>query len=128
MDQFENPFWDLTQIAAWAMTREPAAARFAADPANEEALFEVRAAYPESWRKANEQLWTESGWPKPNDPRELSIEIIAPDVDIPLPYDERRAQRIRKYEAEGKIRVRQENVFPIFDYLALSLPGRPTPE
>ena len=42
MDAFENDFWDLTTAAAWAVTREPAAVRTAADPDYEAALFEVR--------------------------------------------------------------------------------------
>jgi hypothetical protein len=117
MDPFESPFWDLTAAAAWALIREPAAVRAAADPDNEAALFEVRAAHLARWGEVNERLWQESGWLKPNDPRDLRIEILAPDVDLPHRSAEGFAERVRELEGEGKIRLQQQNVFPILDYL-----------
>jgi hypothetical protein len=67
VDAFEAPFWDLTTAAAWAVTREKDAVRMAADPDNEEALLDIRAAHLERWREVNERLWEESGWPKPDE-------------------------------------------------------------
>jgi hypothetical protein len=121
MDPFESPFWDLTTMAAWALIRDPAAVRAAADPDNEAALFEVREAHLARWGEVNERLWVESGWSKPDDLRNWRIDVLA-DVDpadLPPPFDELRARRMRQLEAEGKIRLtRRAATFPIEDYLA----------
>jgi hypothetical protein len=119
MDAYENPFWDLTVLAAWAVIRERDAVRAAADPDNEGALFDIRAAHLARWREVNERLWAESGLSKPDDWR---IEILADGIDpadLPPPFDELRAMRMRQLEAAGKIRlIRQDATFPIEDYLA----------
>jgi hypothetical protein len=120
MDEFEKPFWDLTQVVAWAITREPEAVRAAADRTNEYALLELKEARLRRLHELNERLWRESGRPKPNDPRGFQIEILSPDVDyadLPPPFDDERAKGVKKLEAEGKIRVWQQNAFPIVDYL-----------
>jgi hypothetical protein len=117
MDEFENRFLNLTQVAAWSLIRDPEAVRIAADLANEAALFEVREAHLERYWHVNERLWQESGWPKPNDPSDWRIDILAPDVDLPPRSAEGYAERLRGLEREGKIRIRQQNVFPMADYL-----------
>jgi hypothetical protein len=120
MDPYDNPFWDLTTAAAWAVIREPAAVRAAADTDNEYALLEVKETFPERVCKGNERLWRESGFAKRNDPHDLKIAILADDVDpadLPPPFDARRAERLRQLEAEGKIRLWQDDTFPISDYL-----------
>ena len=111
---------DLTQVAAWSLIRDPEAVRIAADPANEAALFEVRSAHLTRYWQVNERLWQESGWSKPNDPRDWRIELLAPDVDLPHRSAEGFAERVRELEGEGKIRLQQQNVFPILDYLIYS--------
>jgi hypothetical protein len=120
MDPYDNPFWDLTTVAAWAVIREPAAVRAASDPDNEYALLDIRGAFPGRVREVNELLWLNSGWLKPNDPRDLKVARLADDVDpadLPPPLDKRRAERMVELEAEGKIRLWQDDTFPITDYL-----------
>jgi hypothetical protein len=77
MDAFEDRFWDLTTTAAWALTRERDALRAAANPGKEDALHEVMKGFPSRWREANERLWAESGWPRPNDPHDARFFPIA---------------------------------------------------
>jgi hypothetical protein len=120
MDEFESLYWDLTQVAAWALTREPDAVRTSADRSNENALFEVRAAHLARWWEVNALLWIESGWTVPASV--AAVEIIAGGVAdevtmIPSLSDERYAARLRQLQAEGKIRMRQDDTFPINDYL-----------
>ena len=120
-DEYQNEFWGLTTVATWALTRERVAVRVAADPTSDNALFEVRAAHLAWWHELNERLWRESGWAKPND-GPLAIEVYSRDVAdevtmIPPPSDERYAERLRQLEAEGKIRIRRDNSFPINDFL-----------
>jgi hypothetical protein len=128
MCHFESPFWDLTTTAAWAGIREPDVVRLAADPCNEAALFESRAAYLARWREVNERLWDESRWPKPNGPplaieipRELpdeaAAEVSAEVTLIPSLSDERFTERLQQLEADGKIRLRRDDTFPVIDYL-----------
>jgi hypothetical protein len=121
MDEFNRLDWDLTQSAAWALTREPDAVRAAADLDNEGVLFDIRAAHLARWRKVNERLWVESGWAKPHDAL-LGIEVLTEDVRdeitmIPSLSDERYAERLRQLETEGKVRRRWHDTFPINDYL-----------
>jgi hypothetical protein len=120
MDPFESPFWDLTAAAVWALTREPAAVRAAADTDNNYALLEIKEDRYARLDVLYQRLWAESRLSKPDDPRDLKIDILATDVDLadlPPPFDERRAERVLQLEAEGKIRVRRDNTFPIVDYL-----------
>jgi hypothetical protein len=130
MDEFESLYWDLAQVAGWALTREPDAVRTSADRSNENALFEVRAAHLARWGEVNALLWIESGWTVPA--RVAAVEIIAGGVAdevtmIPSLSDERYAARLRQLQAEGKIRLRQDDTFPINDYLrALFQTGRLT--
>jgi hypothetical protein len=77
MDAFESPLWDLTTAAAWALTRDKDAVQMAADPDNEEALLDVRAAHLARWWEVNERLWKESGWPKPDDPLEARVTYLS---------------------------------------------------
>jgi hypothetical protein len=129
MDAFESPFWDLTTAVAWALTREPAAVRVAADPENEAALFDVREGHLARWAEVNERLWAESGWSKPDDPHGWRVDILDDHIDpadLPPPLDELRVWRMRQLEAAGKIRlISREAAFPIEDYLAsLFVAGR----
>ena len=120
MDEFENPFWDLTQVVAWAITREPEAVGAAADPSNEYTLLDIKEARLGRLSDLNERLWRESGMAKGNDPRNVQIGILAGDVDyadLPPPFDDKRVERMKQLEAEGKIRVWRQDVFPIVDFL-----------
>jgi hypothetical protein len=129
MDEFESLYWDLTQVAGWALTREPDAVRTSADRSNENALFEVRAAHLARWGEVNALLWIDSGWTAAP-ALATGVAIIAGDVAdevtmIPSLSDERYAPRLRQLQAEGKIRMRQDDTFPINDYLrALFQTGR----
>jgi hypothetical protein len=134
MDAFENPFWDLTTAAAWALTRERDAVRTAANPRKEDALREVIKEFPARWREVNQRLWAESGWPKPNDPIKARIDLLSDTAAVraeldglskvaavqaeldglPPIRDVERAERLRHMEAEGKIQLWY--VFPINDY------------
>jgi hypothetical protein len=121
MDAFERPLFDLTQVAVWALTREPAAVGEAADEDNPYAILDVKEAHL-ALDELYERLWGESGLSRPDDPRRLKIDILAGDVDpadLPPPFDERRAERMRQLEVEGKVRIRRDNSFPIVDYLTL---------
>jgi hypothetical protein len=124
----------LTTAAAWALTREREAVQVAAVPGNERALREVKEAFPERWREAQERLWAESGWPKPNDPIKARIDLLSDTAAVraeldalsdvaavraeldglPPIRDVERAERLRQMEAEGKIQLWY--VFPINDY------------
>ena len=68
-------------------------------------------------RDIGEELWAASGWEKPNLLRDRSVEILAPGVDVPLPFDAHREALMNRLEKEGKIRIVQRNEFPTLRYL-----------
>lgn len=117
MDAFEDRFWDLTTTAAWALTCEKDAARAAANPTKEDALREVMKGFPARWREANERLWAESGWPRPNDPHDARFFPIS-DYFLSL----FRAGQIKTWGlAPGDARSRE--IEPV-DWASLELEGR----
>jgi len=128
LDAFLDPFWNLDQLVAWARTRDPEAVRFAEfapgcgkrhNSLEIDLFCNFAAAEAEVARRRNinEALWRASGWQKPNLLKERSVEILSSGVDVPLPFDAEREALMAQLEAEGKIRIVQENHFPALDYL-----------
>jgi hypothetical protein len=99
------------------LTRERDAVRAAANPGKEDALREVMKEFPERWREANERLWAESGWPRPNDPHDARFFPVS-DYFLSL----FRAGQIKTWGlAPGDARSRE--IEPV-DWASLELEGR----
>ena len=126
MDEFLDPFWNLDQIHGWAETRDPrmvrenAIPKFDAPKRHSEASFlAMYVARDSRWagRDIGEELWAASGLEKQNLLRDRSVEILAPGVDVPLPFDAHREALMNRLEKQGKIRTVQRNEFPTLRYL-----------
>jgi hypothetical protein len=127
MDEFNNPFWSLDEVFAWAETRDPDMVRFAGVKASPERSASSSAIATrclaasirrmESGRDVNEELWQASGLKKPNLQRNRLIDVRAEDIETPRPFQEGYEDKIRWLADNGTIRVKQFNPFPTRDYI-----------
>jgi hypothetical protein len=91
MDTFEEPFWNLDQVRAWAQTRDPVLVRQAALPSNVNSgaiAFSILHAATQlklAGRDVDAELWQASGWERPKETyiAPLVIEGLALKLGVP---------------------------------------------
>lgn len=91
MDAFEEPFWNLDQLRAWAQTRDPELVRQAALASNVNSgviafsILHAATRLKRAGRDVDAELWQASGWERPKEAyiAPLVIEGMARKLGVP---------------------------------------------